>query len=160
MFLLLNFEVLFDLVLTWFICLVHDKSCETVIPKYLARLTNFNFFPWSMSSKKGDKSSVANYRPISLTCILCKVLEHIMASHLVKHLAKHDLLYDLQHGFREKRSCETQLTMLFEYKQANWPDTAGLLGGFRQSKSLKSPLEAPSVWDQRKCTILDLCLPG
>ena len=37
-----------------------------------------------------------------------------MASHLVKHLDKHDLLYDLQHGFREKRSCETELTMLFE----------------------------------------------
>ena len=63
--------------------------------------------------KKGDKSSAANYRPISLTCILCKVLEHIIASHLVKYLDKHDL-YDLQHGFREKRSCETQLTMLFE----------------------------------------------
>ena len=64
--------------------------------------------------KKGDKTSAANYRPISLTCILCKVLEHIMASHLVKHFGKHDLLYDLQHGFREKRSCDTQLTMLFE----------------------------------------------
>ena len=65
--------------------------------------------------KKGDKSSAANYRPISLACILCKMLEHIMASHMVKHLDKHDLLYDLQHGFRAKRSCETQLTMLFEY---------------------------------------------
>ena len=53
--------------------------------------------------KKGDKSSPANYRPISLTFILCKVLEHIMASHLVRHLNKHDLLYDLQHSFREKR---------------------------------------------------------
>ena len=53
--------------------------------------------------KKGDKTSAANYRPISLTCILCKVLEHIMASHLVKHFDKHDLLYDLQHGFREKK---------------------------------------------------------
>ena len=65
--------------------------------------------------KKGDKSSAANYWPISLTCILCKMLEHIMASHMVKHLNKHDLLYDLQHGFRAKRSCETQLTMLFEH---------------------------------------------
>ena len=37
-----------------------------------------------------------------------------MASHLVKHFDKHDLLYDLQHGFREKRSCDTQPTMLFE----------------------------------------------
>ena len=31
-----------------------------------------------------------------------------------RHLNAHDLLYDLQHGFREKRSCETQLTMLVE----------------------------------------------
>ena len=64
--------------------------------------------------KKGDKSSAANYRPISLTCILCKVLEHIIASNVVEHMNKHDLLYDLQHGFREKRSRETQLTMMVE----------------------------------------------
>ena len=57
--------------------------------------------------KKGDKTLTANYRPISLTCILCKVLGHIMSSHLVKHFDKHDLLYDLQHCFREKRSCDT-----------------------------------------------------
>ena len=63
---------------------------------------------------KGSKSFAANYRPISLTCILFKALEHIIASHLGKHLNSHDLLYDLQHGFREKRSCETQLTMLVQ----------------------------------------------
>ena len=64
--------------------------------------------------KKGDKSLVSNYRPISLTCILCKVLEHILASNIVKHLDGQGLMYDLQHGFREKRSCETQLIMLIE----------------------------------------------
>ena len=48
----------------------------------------------------------------SLTCILCKVLEHIMVSHVVKHMDKHDLLYDLQPSFREKRSYETQLASL------------------------------------------------
>ncbi|MCG8078312.1 MAG: reverse transcriptase family protein, partial [Candidatus Thiodiazotropha taylori] len=64
--------------------------------------------------KKGDKSLAANYRPISLTCILCRVLEHILASNIVKHLDEQGLLYDLQHGFREKRSCETQLIMLVE----------------------------------------------
>ena len=39
-----------------------------------------------------------------------------MASHLVKHFDKHDVLYDLQHGFREKKvmTYDTQLTMLFE----------------------------------------------
>ena len=65
--------------------------------------------------KKGDKSSAANYRPISLTCILSKVLEHIMASQVVKHMNTHDLLYDLQHRFREKRSCETKIVS--EYDQ-------------------------------------------
>ena len=64
--------------------------------------------------KKGDKSSAANYRPISLACILCKVLEHIMATHLVEHMNSHDLLFDLQRGFRAKQSCETQLTMLIQ----------------------------------------------
>ena len=48
--------------------------------------------------------------------ILCKVFEHILASniHVVKHLDGQGILYDLQHGFREKRSYETQLTMLIE----------------------------------------------
>ena len=54
--------------------------------------------------KKGDKSSAANYWPISLTCILCKVMEHIIASNLVKHLDSNGLMYELQHGFRERRS--------------------------------------------------------
>ena len=62
--------------------------------------------------KKGDRSQPVNYRPISLTCVLCKVLEHIVSSSMVKHFTNHGILYDLQHGFREKRSCVTQLVML------------------------------------------------
>ena len=76
-------------------------------------------FDWTKANvspifKKGDKSDPANYRPISLTCELCKVMEHIIASNLTKHLSKHNILYDLQHGFRQKRSCETQLIQLVE----------------------------------------------
>ena len=78
--------------------------------------------------KKGDKSMAMNYQPISLTCILCKVLEHIMASHLVKHMGKHDLLYGLQHRFREKRSRETQLPTLVEDLARN-ASFVGLLKG-------------------------------
>ncbi|MCG8078525.1 MAG: reverse transcriptase family protein, partial [Candidatus Thiodiazotropha taylori] len=69
--------------------------------------------------KKGDKSDPSNYRPISLTCVLCKVLEHIVASNMTKHLNCNNILYELQHGFRERRSCETQLIMLIDKLSKN-----------------------------------------
>ena len=59
--------------------------------------------------KKGPKSDPANYRPISLTCICCKMMEHIIASSIMKHGRDKKILYPLQHGFLDKRSCETQL---------------------------------------------------
>ena len=64
--------------------------------------------------KKGDKGDPANYRPISLTYILCKVMEHITVSNLARNFNNHQILYELQHGFREKRSSETQLIQLVE----------------------------------------------
>ena len=64
-------------------------------------------------SKKG-KSYPSNYGPISPTCVLCKVSEHIVASSMAKHFTELDILYDLQHGFREKISCEMQLIMLVD----------------------------------------------
>ena len=38
-----------------------------------------------------------NYRPISLTCIACKLMEHIITSHIMKHADTHNILYPLQH---------------------------------------------------------------
>ena len=69
--------------------------------------------------KKGEKSSPSNYRPISLTCILCKILEHIITSNTVKHFDDNKILYDFQHGFLAKRSCETQPIMLVEELHQN-----------------------------------------
>jgi hypothetical protein len=60
--------------------------------------------------KKDNKSNPANYRPISLTiCICCKIMEHIVLSHMAKHLAANNIIIDEQHGFRKRFSCETQL---------------------------------------------------
>ena len=73
--------------------------------------------------KKGDTSLASNYRPISLTSILCKVLEHVVTTNIVSHMDKYNLLYDLQHGFRSKRSCETQLVTLIE--DLMWNSIAG-----------------------------------
>ena len=46
---------------------------------------------------------------MSLTCICCKTLEHILVSNIDKHIALDSILADCQHGFRSQRSCETQL---------------------------------------------------
>ena len=59
--------------------------------------------------KKGDRHKPANYRPISLTSICCKILEHIVHSHVMSHLDTQQILNDAQHGFRKSRSCESQL---------------------------------------------------
>ena len=59
--------------------------------------------------KKGDKSQPTNYRPVSLTSVCSKVLEHIIHSHLMNFFEDSQILCDQQHGFRKHRSCESQL---------------------------------------------------
>ena len=61
--------------------------------------------------KGGNKSRVIpeNYRPVSLTSVPCKIFEHIIHSHIINHLEQHNILTNKQHGFRKRRSCETQL---------------------------------------------------
>ena len=36
--------------------------------------------------KKGSKLQAVNYRPVSLTCITCKLFEHIICRHVLGHL--------------------------------------------------------------------------
>ena len=69
--------------------------------------------------KKGEKYDPANYRPVSLTCICCKTLEHIIDSNINKHLSLENILADCQHGFRSQRSCETQLVQFFHDMVSN-----------------------------------------
>ena len=59
--------------------------------------------------KGGQKADPSNYRPISLTCICCKIMEHIVLSHIAKHLNTNSILINNQHGFREHLSTVTQL---------------------------------------------------
>lgn len=59
--------------------------------------------------KSGDAHNPSNYRPISLTSVPCKILEHIIFSNLVKHLESNKFFHYSQHGFRKLFSCETQL---------------------------------------------------
>jgi len=59
--------------------------------------------------KKGSKKKTENYRPVSLTSIICKLFESIVRDHIVSHMNRHSLFIEHQHGFRAQRSCVTQL---------------------------------------------------
>jgi hypothetical protein len=59
--------------------------------------------------KGGDRSLVTNYRPVSLTSVVCKLMEHVIASYLRQVWNKNDWLYEGQHGFRPGSSCESQV---------------------------------------------------
>ena len=64
--------------------------------------------------KKGDRHNPANYRPVSLTSVTCKLLEHIIHSNVMAHFDVHHILKDNQHGFRKRRSCESQLIVTID----------------------------------------------
>jgi len=78
-----------------------DEICDTV-----ADLCQ----DWKLANitpifKKGKKSSVSSYRPVSLTVNLCKVLESILRYNMIGHLHRHSLIKSSQHGFVRNRSC-------------------------------------------------------
>ena len=58
---------------------------------------------------KGDRSLACSSRPVSLTYVPCKLLEHLVCSNIMAHLDEHKLLSDRQHAFRKRHSCEFQL---------------------------------------------------
>ena len=64
--------------------------------------------------KKGKKSSPGNYRPVSLTSILCKILEGFIRTALYDHLVSNNLLSVDQFGFCKGRSCLTQLLVTLD----------------------------------------------
>ena len=57
--------------------------------------------------KKGSKSDVENYRPISLTCLIMKIQEKVVRDHIMEK-CKH-LIDPNQHGFLPAKSCTTQM---------------------------------------------------
>ena len=62
--------------------------------------------------KKGSKADPLNYRPVSLTCILCKVYERLLRSHIVIFLE--DKISVHQHGFVKQKSCLSNLLEAFD----------------------------------------------
>ena len=96
------------------------KECarELSMPLYILfrRSMDESYLPaiWKSANispihKKGDKSRVENYRPISLTSAVSKCFERLVRKAILDHMTENDLLSRFQHGFVPGRSCITQL---------------------------------------------------
>jgi hypothetical protein len=64
--------------------------------------------------KKGKRCNVTNYRPVSLTCVLCKVLESIIRDNIISHFVSNNLFSNKQFGFIKGRSTVTQLLEILD----------------------------------------------
>ena len=82
-----------------------DDHINNMIPKISAKIPLF---------KKGSRNKSENYRPVSLTSVICKLLERLIKNHMVEFLVKHKLLNSSQHGFLKARSCLTNVLCFLE----------------------------------------------
>ena len=64
--------------------------------------------------KKGAKGDPANYRPVSLTCVVGKVMESMVRDRIVEHLERNGLIRPSQHGFMSGRSTVTNMLVYME----------------------------------------------
>ena len=71
--------------------------------------------------KKGSRNKSVDYRQVSLTSVICKLLETIITDHMMDFLIKHKLINPSQHGFLKARSCLTNLLCFFE-EITKWVD--------------------------------------
>ena len=106
----------------------HPRVPHEITPKITKPLTIiFNtslrtmFLPseWKKASasaifKKGNKSLSKNYRPVSLTAILCQVLESIIRDSVIKHMRDNELFSDRQFGFIIGRSTVLQMLRVLD----------------------------------------------
>ena len=105
---------------------IQKETTTTTAPslcKLFNRSLGVGYIPseWKLANvvpvhKKDEKGHVENYRPISLLCIISKVLEHCVLNHTKDRLE--DLIAVCQHGFRSGRSCFTNLLETLDYIRA------------------------------------------
>lgn len=92
-----------------YLSLIFSKSFEWgVIPNVWKESITIAVF------KKGDRKDAKNYRPVALTCIVCKLMESIIKDALISHLIEYDLLDRRQFGFVQGKSTTLQLLKMMD----------------------------------------------
>ena len=66
------------------------------------------------SLKKGSKKVASNYRPVSLTSIVCKCLEKIVWERIINFVKNENLFNNRQYGFISGRSTQLQLLKVLD----------------------------------------------
>lgn len=114
------------------------KQCASSLASPLARLFTLSFREgvvpqqWKQATvvpvhKRSSKSTVSNYRPISLLPIISKVMEAIINRRMVNFLEHHKCFSDNQFGFRKNIGSADLLTQLSH----QFSHTAGQGGAVR-----------------------------
>ena len=70
-----------------------DWKCENISPIF----------------KKGKKEDLGNYRPVSLTVMPSKIMEHALLETVQRYMEYKKLIYDSQHGFTRGKLCVRHL---------------------------------------------------
>ena len=108
-------ERLGQLVVTPEVVVINMSHQEGIVP-----------FEWKEANiiplfKKGTRNKSVNYRPVSLTSVICKLLETIIRDHMMDFLIKHKLINPSQHGFLKAKSCLTNWLCFLE-EITKWVD--------------------------------------
>ena len=95
----------------------HQCSTCEIIPKIFNRrccpTTMVSSFSYR-DPQKGAKNIPENYRSVSITSIVGKLMESIVRDNLVAHMSKNNLISEKQHGFVPKKNCMTNLLICLE----------------------------------------------
>ena len=106
----------------------HPKILKNVVDEICGPLTSiFNKSlqegkvpeDWKLANvtpifKKGSRDQPGNYRPISLTSVLGKILESLIRDKITEFLENNNLISNTQHGFRSRKSCLTNLIEFYD----------------------------------------------
>jgi hypothetical protein len=96
---------------------IHKTASQLVKPLYIIfnHSINTGSIPelWKKAIvipiyKKGKRNLATNYRPISLTSVICRLLERIIHTRIHQHLLENHIISPAQHGFVQRRSTQTQ----------------------------------------------------